>query len=149
MVRAWTQLSIHGAVRSLGSSTLSVLMYAMRCSQKPWHSPGQSTDETKNTLEYALRAKNIRNRPEVNQKVSSATHMANLSGENKRLKLELTAMREKDGVFMPLALCGSLLLFVLECCWLRSCRSAVIQSTSFLMGNLRFAVGREAAACRV
>jgi hypothetical protein len=36
--------------------------------------------------------------------VSSATHMAHLSAENKRLKLELTAMREKDGVFMPLPL---------------------------------------------
>jgi hypothetical protein len=72
----------------------------------PWHLPEQTTDETKNTLEYALRAKNIRNRPEVNQKASSATHMAHLSAENKRLKLELTAMREKDGVFMPLALCA-------------------------------------------
>lgn len=55
-----------------------------------------------------MRAKNIRNRPEVNQKVSSTTHMANLSHENKRLKLELTAMREKDGVFMPLGMCASL-----------------------------------------
>jgi len=67
----------------------------------------QLSDETKNTLEYALRAKNIRNRPEVNQKVSSATHMANLSTENKRLKMELAASREKDGVFMPLAMCAS------------------------------------------
>lgn len=81
---------------------------------KPQHLPEQTTDETKNTLEYALRAKNIRNRPEVNQKVSSATHMAHLSAENKRLKLELTAMREKDGVFMPLALCAPIPLHVFE-----------------------------------
>lgn len=71
----------------------------------------QLSDETKNTLEYALRAKNIRNRPEVNQKVSSATHMANLSAENKRLKLELTATREKEGVWKPFETC---VLYVLD-----------------------------------
>lgn len=92
---------------AMASCTFQMLPCSRVIRLKSWHPHEQTTDETKNTLEYALRAKNIRNRPEVNQKVSSATHMAHLSAENKRLKLELTAMREKDGVFMPLALCAS------------------------------------------
>lgn len=44
---------------------------------------------------------NIRNRPEINQKVSKATHIKELNSENDRLKAELFANREKNGVYMP------------------------------------------------
>lgn len=44
---------------------------------------------------------NIRNRPEINQKVSKATHIKEMSTEIDRLKAELFATREKNGVYMP------------------------------------------------
>jgi len=61
----------------------------------------QCQEETMSTLEYAHRAKNIKNKPEVNQKISKTTHLKEMGGEIARLKAELVAAREKHGVYMP------------------------------------------------
>eukprot|EP00462_Mataza_sp_D1_P021546 CAMPEP_0175126944 /NCGR_PEP_ID=MMETSP0087-20121206/4129_1 /TAXON_ID=136419 /ORGANISM="Unknown Unknown, Strain D1" /LENGTH=1515 /DNA_ID=CAMNT_0016408901 /DNA_START=199 /DNA_END=4746 /DNA_ORIENTATION=+ len=58
-------------------------------------------DETVSTLEYAHRAKNIRNRPVVNQKVSQKAYMRELVHEITMLKKENDALRNKNGVYMP------------------------------------------------
>ncbi|EPS73213.1 hypothetical protein M569_01542 [Genlisea aurea] len=58
-------------------------------------------EETLSTLDYAHRAKNIRNRPEVNQKMMKSTLIKDLYGEIERLKSEVYAAREKNGVYIP------------------------------------------------
>ncbi|KAH8504742.1 hypothetical protein H0E87_012111 [Populus deltoides] len=58
-------------------------------------------EETLSTLDYAHRAKNIRNKPEVNQKMMKTTLIKDLYGEIERLKAEVYAAREKNGVYMP------------------------------------------------
>lgn len=59
-------------------------------------------EETLSTLDYAFRAKNIRNRPEVNQKMTKRVMIRELNQEIEKLKVELQASREKTGVFLPL-----------------------------------------------
>ena len=61
----------------------------------------QHLDETLSTLDYAHRAKNIRNKPELNQKMTKAAHIKELTQEIERLKNELDAMREEKGVYLP------------------------------------------------
>ncbi|KAJ6800792.1 kinesin-like protein KIN-5C isoform X2 [Iris pallida] len=58
-------------------------------------------EETLSTLDYAHRAKNIKNRPEVNQKMMKSTLIKDLYGEIERLKAELNATRERNGVYIP------------------------------------------------
>ncbi|XP_008806097.2 kinesin-like protein KIN-5C isoform X2 [Phoenix dactylifera] len=58
-------------------------------------------EETLSTLDYAHRAKNIKNRPEVNQKMMKCTLIKDLYGEIERLKAEVYAAREKVGVYIP------------------------------------------------
>ncbi|CAA0822513.1 Probable 125 kDa kinesin-related protein [Striga hermonthica] len=58
-------------------------------------------EETLSTLDYAHRAKNIRNKPEVNQKMMKSTLIKDLYGEIERLKAEVYAAREKVGVYIP------------------------------------------------
>ncbi|CAN8287444.1 unnamed protein product [Cochlearia groenlandica] len=58
-------------------------------------------EETLSTLDYAHRAKHIRNKPEVNQKMMKSTLIKDLYGEIERLKAEVYASREKNGVYMP------------------------------------------------
>lgn len=58
-------------------------------------------EETLSTLDYAHRAKNIRNKPEVNQKMTKQTLIKDLYGEIDRLKAEVYAAREKNGVYVP------------------------------------------------
>ncbi|KAF5201803.1 Kinesin-like protein kin-5c [Thalictrum thalictroides] len=58
-------------------------------------------EETLSTLDYAHRAKNIRNKPEVNQKMMKSTLIKDLYGEIDRLKAEVYAAREKSGVYIP------------------------------------------------
>lgn len=58
-------------------------------------------EETLSTLDYAHRAKNIKNKPEVNQKMMKSTLIKDLYGEIERLKAEVYAAREKNGVYMP------------------------------------------------
>ncbi|KAH0485821.1 MAG: hypothetical protein KVP17_002858 [Porospora cf. gigantea B] len=58
-------------------------------------------DETLSTLDYAFRAKNIRNKPEVNQRLSKRVLIQTLNEEIDRLRLELDATRKKEGVYLP------------------------------------------------
>ncbi|XP_047308736.1 kinesin-like protein KIN-5C [Impatiens glandulifera] len=58
-------------------------------------------EETLSTLDYAHRAKHIKNKPEVNQKMMKSTLIKDLYGEMERLKAEVYAAREKNGVYIP------------------------------------------------
>ncbi|XP_024516332.1 kinesin-like protein KIN-5C [Selaginella moellendorffii] len=58
-------------------------------------------EETLSTLDYAHRAKNIRNKPEVNQKMMKSALIKDLYGEIERLKSEVYAAREKNGIYVP------------------------------------------------
>ena len=57
-------------------------------------------EESQSTMEYATRAKNIINKPELNQKVSKRMVIKEYTNEIERLKRDLMAAREKDGVFL-------------------------------------------------
>ncbi|KAJ3296228.1 kinesin motor protein cin8 [Borealophlyctis nickersoniae] len=64
-------------------------------------SPAKSNlEETTSTLEYAHRAKNIRNKPEVNQKMTKKALIREYINEIERLKADLQATREKNGIFL-------------------------------------------------
>ena len=52
------------------------------------------------TLEYAQRAKNIKNSPEVNQQITRKALLREYSDEIERLRRDLIAAREKNGVFL-------------------------------------------------
>ncbi|KAH7667736.1 Plus-end-directed kinesin ATPase protein [Dioscorea alata] len=58
-------------------------------------------EETLSTLDYAHRAKNIKNKPEINQKMMKSALMKDLYSEIDRLKQEVYAAREKNGVYIP------------------------------------------------
>ncbi|KAA8518831.1 hypothetical protein F0562_016395 [Nyssa sinensis] len=58
-------------------------------------------EETLSTLDYAYRAKNIKNRPEVNQRVLKSAMIKDLYTEIDHLKQELHATREKNGIYIP------------------------------------------------
>lgn len=65
-------------------------------------SPGHKDfEETLSTLEYAHRAKNIQNKPEANQKLSKKTVIKEYTEEIDRLKRELLATRDKNGIYLP------------------------------------------------
>ncbi|KAK6185058.1 hypothetical protein SNE40_007379 [Patella caerulea] len=57
-------------------------------------------DETLSTLDYAHRAKNIMNRPEVNQKLTKKALLREYNEEIERLRRDLQAAREKNGIFI-------------------------------------------------
>jgi kinesin family protein 11 len=57
-------------------------------------------EETLSTLDYALRAKSIRNRPEVNQQMTRAALIKEYVNEIERLKGDLLATREKNGIYI-------------------------------------------------
>ncbi|XP_060097325.1 kinesin-like protein KIF11 isoform X2 [Heteronotia binoei] len=59
-------------------------------------------EETLSTLEYAHRAKNIMNKPEVNQKLTKRALIKEYTEEIERLKRDLAAAREKNGVYISL-----------------------------------------------
>lgn len=64
-------------------------------------SPGhKDLEETMSTLEYANRAKNIQNKPEVNQKLTKKTVLKEYTEEIDRLKRDLMAARDKNGVYL-------------------------------------------------
>lgn len=46
-------------------------------------------EETLSTLDYAHRAKNIRNKPEVNQRISKTAHIKDLTIEMDKLKVRI------------------------------------------------------------
>ncbi|URE19822.1 KISc [Musa troglodytarum] len=58
-------------------------------------------EETLSTLDYAHRAKNIKNKPEVNQKMLKSAMIKDLCAEIDRLKQEVFAAREKHGIYIP------------------------------------------------
>ncbi|KAL5716614.1 hypothetical protein ACHQM5_009753 [Ranunculus cassubicifolius] len=58
-------------------------------------------EETLSTLDYAYRAKNIKNKPEVNQKMSKAILLKDIYMEMERMKQDVRAAREKNGVYIP------------------------------------------------
>ncbi|CAK9805757.1 Kinesin-like protein Klp61F [Anthophora quadrimaculata] len=57
-------------------------------------------EETLSTLDYAHRAKNITNRPEVNQKFSKKALLQEYIEEIERLKKDLQATRERNGIYL-------------------------------------------------
>ncbi|KAK4545490.1 hypothetical protein LTR36_002840 [Oleoguttula mirabilis] len=64
-------------------------------------SPAKSNlEETISTLDYAFRAKNIRNKPQVNQIVSKKTLLKEFTVEIEKLKSELIATRQRNGVYL-------------------------------------------------
>ncbi|KAF2771148.1 kinesin-domain-containing protein [Teratosphaeria nubilosa] len=64
-------------------------------------SPAKSNlEETISTLDYAFRAKNIRNKPQVNQMVSKKTLLKEYTAEIEKLKSELIATRQRNGVYL-------------------------------------------------
>jgi kinesin family protein 11 len=56
-------------------------------------------EETLSTLEYAMRAKNIRNKPELNQRMTRNSLLKEYVAEIERLKADVLAAREKNGIF--------------------------------------------------
>lgn len=64
-------------------------------------SPAKSNlEETISTLDYAFRAKNIRNKPQVNQLLSKKTLLREFTSEIEKLKSELIATRQRNGVYL-------------------------------------------------
>lgn len=56
-------------------------------------------EETLSTLDYAIRAKSIRNKPELNQRTTRNSLIKDYVAEIERLKADLVAAREKNGIF--------------------------------------------------
>lgn len=64
-------------------------------------SPAKSNlEETISTLDYAFRAKNIRNKPQINQMVNKKTLLKEFTMEIEKLKGELIATRQRNGVYL-------------------------------------------------
>lgn len=64
-------------------------------------SPARSNlEETISTLDYAFRAKNIRNKPQINSIVSKNKLLREIGMEIEKLKSELIATRHRNGVYM-------------------------------------------------
>jgi kinesin family protein 11 len=78
---------------SLGGRTKTTIIATI----SPAHS---NIEETLSTLEYALRAKSIRNRPEVNQRMSRNALLKDYVTEIERLKADLVSAREKNGMYL-------------------------------------------------
>lgn len=78
---------------SLGGKTKTCIIATL--------SPAKSNlEETISTLDYAFRAKNIRNKPQVNQTVSKKTLFREFTADIERLKSELIATRQRNGVYL-------------------------------------------------
>lgn len=78
---------------SLGGQTKTCIIATL--------SPAKSNlEETISTLDYAFRAKNIRNKPQVNQAVNKKTLLKEFTAEIEKLKSELIATRQRNGVYL-------------------------------------------------
>ncbi|KDQ60800.1 hypothetical protein JAAARDRAFT_204605 [Jaapia argillacea MUCL 33604] len=63
-------------------------------------SPARSNmEETLSTLDYAIRAKSIRNKPELNARMTRNSLLKEYVAEIERLKSDVLAAREKNGIF--------------------------------------------------
>eukprot|EP00834_Sanchytrium_tribonematis_P003500 NODE_136_length_16465_cov_1.184957.p3 type:complete len:842 gc:universal NODE_136_length_16465_cov_1.184957:3926-6451(+) len=60
-----------------------------------------SLEETLSTLDYSHRAKNIKVRPQINQRITKQELMKGYMGEIETLRKELIATRSKNGVYFP------------------------------------------------
>lgn len=58
-------------------------------------------EETLVTLDYAYRAKSIRNKPEANQKICKSVMLKDVYQEMERMKQDVKAAREKNGIYIP------------------------------------------------
>jgi kinesin family protein 11 len=64
-------------------------------------SPAKSNlEETISTLDYAFRAKNIKNKPQLNALMNKKTLLREYSVEIEKLKSELIATRQRNGVYL-------------------------------------------------
>jgi kinesin family member 11 len=64
-------------------------------------SPAKSNlEETISTLDYAFRAKNIRNKPQINSTISKKTLLREYTAQIEKLKGELIATRQRNGVYL-------------------------------------------------
>lgn len=64
--------------------------------------PGSSSsEETASTLEYAHRAKSIKNRPTVNQMIAKHVLLKEYTDEITKIRRELDACRAKNGIYLP------------------------------------------------
>lgn len=64
-------------------------------------SPARSNlEETISTLDYAFRAKNIRNKPQLNALTNKKTLLRDFTIEIERLRAELIATRQRNGVYL-------------------------------------------------
>lgn len=64
--------------------------------------PGSSSfEETASTLDYAYRAKSIKNRPTVNQMIAKHELLKEYTEEIAKIKRELDATRNKNGIHVP------------------------------------------------
>uniref|UniRef100_A0A914GYD2 Kinesin motor domain-containing protein n=1 Tax=Globodera rostochiensis TaxID=31243 RepID=A0A914GYD2_GLORO len=78
---------------SLGGKTITTIIATL--------SPASSNfEESVNTLEYAQRAKNIKNNPEINQKITRRGLLKEYNEEIERLRRDLLAAREKHGIYL-------------------------------------------------
>ncbi|KAM0556744.1 hypothetical protein ACHAPJ_005803 [Fusarium lateritium] len=64
-------------------------------------SPAKSNlEETISTLDYAFRAKNIKNKPQLNPMVEKKTLLKDFTMEIEKLKSELISTRQRNGVYL-------------------------------------------------
>ncbi|KNC98496.1 uncharacterized protein SPPG_06193 [Spizellomyces punctatus DAOM BR117] len=78
---------------SLGGRTKTCIIAAV--------SPAKcNIEETMSTLDYAHRAKNIRNKPEVNQRMTKRALLRDYEDQIQRLKADLTATQAKNGIYL-------------------------------------------------
>ena len=78
---------------SLGGKTITTIIATL--------SPAASNfEESVNTLDYAQRAKNIKNNPEANQRITRKAILREYNEEIERLRRDLVAAREKHGVYL-------------------------------------------------
>ncbi|PVU92476.1 hypothetical protein BB561_003787 [Smittium simulii] len=78
---------------SLGGRTRTCLIATI--------SPSKTNiEETISTLDYANRAKSIKNRPEANKKVTQTALVSDLQQQIERLKMDLSASHSKNGVYL-------------------------------------------------
>ncbi|KAF4125068.1 kinesin family member 11 [Geosmithia morbida] len=57
-------------------------------------------EETISTLDYAFRAKNIRNKPQLNAMLNKKTLLREFTAEIEKLKSDLIATRQRNGVYL-------------------------------------------------
>lgn len=78
---------------SLGGRTKTSIIATISCGHK-------DLEETLSTLDYAHRAKNIQNKPEINQRLTKKVILKEYTEEIDRLKRDLVAAREKNGIYL-------------------------------------------------